>query len=152
MAASQHSLLAACFTLRSINATLVIVPQRGAGLWNVCCVCLGPITAAARTWVCTASYRLNSGIVGSIPTWHMCVWIFSLCYVVLRRPRSSDGPIPRQRSPKPRETGGTDPHWLVYSSTQEGTHTYLQYLISLTLHSRCGINKGLIKRGSTIDH
>jgi hypothetical protein len=27
------SLLAACFTLHSINATLAIVPQRGAGLW-----------------------------------------------------------------------------------------------------------------------
>jgi hypothetical protein len=26
-------LLAACFTLHSINATLAIVPQRGAGLW-----------------------------------------------------------------------------------------------------------------------
>jgi hypothetical protein len=33
MKASQHSLLAACFTLHSINATLAIVPQRGAGLW-----------------------------------------------------------------------------------------------------------------------
>jgi hypothetical protein len=30
---SQHSLLAACITLHSINATLAIVPQRGAGLW-----------------------------------------------------------------------------------------------------------------------
>jgi hypothetical protein len=29
MEASQHSLLAACFTLHSINATLAIVPQRG---------------------------------------------------------------------------------------------------------------------------
>jgi hypothetical protein len=28
MEASQHSLLAACFTLHSINATLAIVPQR----------------------------------------------------------------------------------------------------------------------------
>jgi hypothetical protein len=41
MEASQHSLLAACFTLHSINATLAIVPQRGAGLWitsnvNIC--------------------------------------------------------------------------------------------------------------------
>jgi hypothetical protein len=34
MEASQHSLLAACFTLHSINATLAIVPQGGAGLWN----------------------------------------------------------------------------------------------------------------------
>jgi hypothetical protein len=33
MEASQHSLLAACFTLHSINVTLAIVPQRGAGLW-----------------------------------------------------------------------------------------------------------------------
>jgi hypothetical protein len=33
MEASQHSLLAACFTLHSINATLATVPQRGAGLW-----------------------------------------------------------------------------------------------------------------------
>jgi hypothetical protein len=33
MEASQHSLLAACFTLHSINATIAIVPQRGAGLW-----------------------------------------------------------------------------------------------------------------------
>jgi hypothetical protein len=33
MEASQHSLLAACFTLHSINATLAIVPQHGAGLW-----------------------------------------------------------------------------------------------------------------------
>jgi hypothetical protein len=33
MEASQHSLLAACFTLDSINATLAIVPQRGTGLW-----------------------------------------------------------------------------------------------------------------------
>jgi hypothetical protein len=32
MEASQHSLLAACFTLHSINATLAIVPQRGAVL------------------------------------------------------------------------------------------------------------------------
>jgi hypothetical protein len=32
MEASQHSLLAACFTLHSINATLAIVPQRGAAL------------------------------------------------------------------------------------------------------------------------
>jgi hypothetical protein len=35
MEASHHSLLAACFTLHSINATLAIVPQRGAGLWIV---------------------------------------------------------------------------------------------------------------------
>jgi hypothetical protein len=34
MEASQHSLLAACFTLHSINARLAIVPQRGAGLWK----------------------------------------------------------------------------------------------------------------------
>jgi hypothetical protein len=33
MEASQHSFLAACFTLHSINATLAIVPQPGAGLW-----------------------------------------------------------------------------------------------------------------------
>jgi PAS domain-containing protein len=33
MEASQHILLAACFTLHSINATLAIVLQRGAGLW-----------------------------------------------------------------------------------------------------------------------
>jgi hypothetical protein len=33
MEASQHSLLAACFTLYNIKATLAIVPQRGAGLW-----------------------------------------------------------------------------------------------------------------------
>jgi hypothetical protein len=33
MEASQHSLLAACFTLHGINATLAIVPQRGAGPW-----------------------------------------------------------------------------------------------------------------------
>jgi hypothetical protein len=33
MEASQHSLLAACFALHSINATLATVPQRGAGLW-----------------------------------------------------------------------------------------------------------------------
>jgi hypothetical protein len=33
MEASQHSLLAACFTLHNINATLAIVPQREAGLW-----------------------------------------------------------------------------------------------------------------------
>jgi hypothetical protein len=33
MEASQHSLLAACFTLHSIKTTLAIVPQRGAGLW-----------------------------------------------------------------------------------------------------------------------
>jgi hypothetical protein len=36
MEASQHSLLAACFTLHSRNATLAIVPQRGAGLWMAC--------------------------------------------------------------------------------------------------------------------
>jgi hypothetical protein len=35
MEASQHSLLAACFTLHSINATLATVPQRGAELWIV---------------------------------------------------------------------------------------------------------------------
>jgi hypothetical protein len=35
MEASQLSLLAACFTLHSINATLAIVPQRGAGLWII---------------------------------------------------------------------------------------------------------------------
>jgi hypothetical protein len=33
MEASQHSLLAACFTLHSTNTTLATVPQRGAGLW-----------------------------------------------------------------------------------------------------------------------
>jgi hypothetical protein len=33
MEASQHSLLAAYFTLHSIDATLAVVPQRGAGLW-----------------------------------------------------------------------------------------------------------------------
>jgi hypothetical protein len=33
MEASQHILLAACFTLHSINATLAIVPQLGAGPW-----------------------------------------------------------------------------------------------------------------------
>jgi hypothetical protein len=33
MEASQHSLLAAFSTLHSINATLAIVPQHGAGLW-----------------------------------------------------------------------------------------------------------------------
>jgi hypothetical protein len=35
MEASQHTLVAACFTLHRINATLAIVPQRGAGLWIV---------------------------------------------------------------------------------------------------------------------
>jgi hypothetical protein len=35
MEATQHSLLAACFTLHSLNATLAIVPQRGAGLWII---------------------------------------------------------------------------------------------------------------------
>jgi hypothetical protein len=34
MEASQHGLLTACFTLHSINATVPIVPQRGAGLWK----------------------------------------------------------------------------------------------------------------------
>jgi hypothetical protein len=38
MEASQHSLLAACFTLHSINATLAIVSQRGAGLWMLASV------------------------------------------------------------------------------------------------------------------
>jgi hypothetical protein len=38
MEASQHSLLAACFTLHGITATLAIVPQRGAGLWIICWV------------------------------------------------------------------------------------------------------------------
>jgi hypothetical protein len=33
MEGSQHSLLAVCFTLHSINATLAIVPQPAAGLW-----------------------------------------------------------------------------------------------------------------------
>jgi hypothetical protein len=101
----------------------------------VCCVCLGPITAAGRTcmsvcvclcvclcvcmciyvcfcvclcvcvFVCVrvcVYYRLNSGSVGFIPTWHVGVWIFSFCYVVLRRPRPSDEPIPRQRVRNPR--------------------------------------------------
>jgi len=34
MDSSQHSLLAACFTFHSINATLAMVPQCGAGLWD----------------------------------------------------------------------------------------------------------------------
>jgi hypothetical protein len=56
MEASQHSLLAACFTLHSINATLAIVPQRGAGLWI-------------------------TGIVSSNPTQGMdvCVRLFGVC-------------------------------------------------------------------------
>jgi hypothetical protein len=37
MEASQHSLLAACYTLHSINATLAVVPQRGAGTVQTSC-------------------------------------------------------------------------------------------------------------------
>jgi hypothetical protein len=44
MEASQHSLLAACFTLHSINATLFIVPQRGAGLWMIKSISSHPIS------------------------------------------------------------------------------------------------------------
>jgi hypothetical protein len=54
MEASQHSLLAACFTLHSINATLAIVPQRGAGLWIG-----GAIAQAVRRWLPTAAARFR---------------------------------------------------------------------------------------------
>jgi hypothetical protein len=42
-------LLAACFTLHSINATLAIVPQRGAGLWIY--------------------FNLSNNILNSTPQW-----------------------------------------------------------------------------------
>jgi hypothetical protein len=49
MDASQHSLLAACFTLHSINATLAIVPQRGAGLWILAVIVAGVVVVEAVT-------------------------------------------------------------------------------------------------------
>jgi hypothetical protein len=54
MEASQHSLLAACFTLHSINATLAIVPQRGAGLWI-----RKPITSVTAVLLQFVSYMLT---------------------------------------------------------------------------------------------
>jgi hypothetical protein len=86
----------------------------------VCSVCLGPITVAARTQVCTVSYRLNNEIVGSNPTWCIDVWIFSLLYVVLLRPRPSDGSTPRQRSPKP----GNGSPWTALVSLQFPARMY----------------------------
>jgi hypothetical protein len=57
MEASQHSLLATCFTLHSINATLAIVPQRGAGLrmndYLVRVIATGRLRLLRRTMVAT---------------------------------------------------------------------------------------------------
>jgi hypothetical protein len=59
MEASQHSLLAACFTLHSVNATLAIVPQRGAGLWTACYVTYIPIKARKFVNVAARNYIIS---------------------------------------------------------------------------------------------
>jgi hypothetical protein len=60
MEASQHSLLAACFTLHSINATLAIVPQRGAGLWiGRHKTCMGDMRNARRNVIENRNRRNN---------------------------------------------------------------------------------------------
>jgi hypothetical protein len=66
MEASQHSLLAACFTLHSINATLAIVPQRGAGLWISCSI-----------W---SSYDVWQLIFKKTSSFLVAVWHFSLAF------------------------------------------------------------------------
>jgi hypothetical protein len=58
MEASQHSLLAACFTLHSINATLAMVPQRGAGLWISYEVCTLFVVRHVEEW-------LGAGVSGT---------------------------------------------------------------------------------------
>jgi hypothetical protein len=73
MEASQHSLLAACFTLHSVNASLAIVPQRGARLW---------ITLAVET----ASFPKT--VVDFCPsTWHYnpenCAVHNELCTLIM---------------------------------------------------------------------
>jgi hypothetical protein len=68
MEASQHSLLAACFTLHSINATLAIVPQRGAGLWN-------------RMWC--SFWRFSSDECVDIIFTVYC-WFLQLCHVYVQ--------------------------------------------------------------------
>jgi hypothetical protein len=62
MEASQHSLLAACFTLHSINATLAIVPQRGAGLWITEFIQL--FQEEQRSMIPYVGFEVLSGTVG----------------------------------------------------------------------------------------
>jgi hypothetical protein len=68
-----------------------------------------------------------------------------------------------RKVPRRRRISHTYPVWLWGCNSREisspgpifhGTKWLLwrPHIQSLTLHSRCGINKGLIKRGSTIDH
>jgi hypothetical protein len=65
MEASQHSLLAACFTLHSINATLAIVPQRGAGLWISQNLSIRPMKLGGHVaWVKTGGIRCAYIIYG----------------------------------------------------------------------------------------
>jgi hypothetical protein len=59
MEASQHSLLAACFTLHSINATLAIVPQRGAGLWIENRKTYGRTLGMKRMFHCSVTFVRN---------------------------------------------------------------------------------------------
>jgi hypothetical protein len=54
MEATQHSLLAACITLHSINATLAIVPQRGMETltyWSLPCCSLVCWSGSGADWL-----------------------------------------------------------------------------------------------------
>jgi hypothetical protein len=69
MEASQHSLLAARFTLHSINATLAIVPQRGAGLWMTLEEYTILVQAILLENVTQRGGDANSAIYFSVPSW-----------------------------------------------------------------------------------
>jgi hypothetical protein len=73
MEASQHSLLAACFTLHSINATLAIVPQRGAGLWIINDLIDSCVSGSIHSYFvfgrCWALFSVP-GESAAIITWH----------------------------------------------------------------------------------
>jgi hypothetical protein len=78
MEASQHSLLAACFTLHSINATLAIVPQRGAGLWITKLV-----SYLVYELVRIVCVRMHVGYVCRPVYACMCIFIYIYIYIYM---------------------------------------------------------------------
>jgi hypothetical protein len=77
METSQHSLLAACFTLHSINATLAIVPHRGAGLWiwsDVCTASSITVKPVLNGLFIKRNFVLNGSIFRS-RDYHSIPWL-----------------------------------------------------------------------------
>jgi hypothetical protein len=94
MEASQHSLLAACFTLHSINATLAIVPQRGAGLWIIITFNIHKISLKSHfLFNCCNMFRPNEAIIRQLildrnhhTAWtpRQYIYVLSSCVVIIQ--------------------------------------------------------------------